>query len=87
MTKSSETRRIRAKDREWKSNIDVFFDKSRPFVSKWWKFIKGKMKKAIKWYFCFQPKNDGQLALHLILWSLVTMGLVGWYNIAFGRGW
>jgi hypothetical protein len=80
MTKS-EKQRIRAKDRKWKSNIDVFFDQLRIIWPIYWKKTKRMIRKALNWYL-FYKGNDK--ALHIIEWVIATIGIVGLYNLMFG---
>jgi inorganic pyrophosphatase len=75
---------IKELDEHWKSDVDEFFDKLRVTLPKWGKFLKKEMRKIINWYFFYQAKNDGEKALHIIMWSIATVGIVGWYKLAFG---
>jgi uncharacterized membrane-anchored protein YhcB (DUF1043 family) len=77
MTKRSEQRKIE----KFKQRLD---EQIRP-VEKHLKWLKKMIKKAINWYWFNNSKSDGSKALHIIMWLIVTVGLIGWYRIAFGN--
>ena len=70
--------RIALKDKQWESDIDVFFDKLRILLPKWWKKLKKTMKHIFNWYFFFTGKDK---ALHLFEWCLVTAVILRFFGL------
>ena len=76
MTKRSEQRKLEEYKEKW--------DGQKRDVDKYLKWLKKMFKKAINWYWFNDSKKDGQKALHIIMWAIITVGIVGWWRIAFG---
>lgn len=84
LRKTRENKAIKQKEKEWELALR---DGRRKFW-RWYNPIKSEiklnMKNAIDWYFFYKAKDDGDKSFHLIMWAIVTVGLVGWWRIAFG---
>ena len=76
MRKRRDDKKLETKKKEW--------DRIMVPVEKNLKWLKKVIKNAIDWYWFNDSKKDGQKALHIIIWAIITVGIVGWWRIAFG---
>ena len=77
MTKRQENIRIAKKEKEF----EEISKGPNKFLSISWKRIKKYYKYMINWYFCFKPKDNGDLALHIILMLFVDAIILRFFGI------
>lgn len=83
MTKNQrEDKIIEAKSKEWKRDVDVFFNKATVEIPKLWRVTKKEMNKIADWYWFNNSKTPGERAWHVILWLLITRAIIRiFYNV------